>query len=490
LALVGIGVGWRLTHRGQGEFAAEAPPGPAGAAIGPRDRALDHGGAPSCNVVIYLIDTLRADRLGAYGYDKPTSPHLDALAAEGIVFEQCQAPAPWTLPSVVSLLTSTFPCEHGVLRDGERIGEALDPLAVRLQRAGYATAAFVANPYAGAMSGLDRGYDQSGREQIIRRTEEGSVRPLHLYIHTIEPHEPPRAPDRLVRLFGNVSSETKQAIARDLRVYRRLTRVDFDAGSPVGTTDNTADQDAALRALADHKSDLLVLYDAAVRRADENLGAMIQLLRDRGQWDNTLFLVTADHGDEFGEHGGWQHDQSVYEELLRVPLIVRLPGGRFAGLRVTDPVSLVDVVPTILDYLNRPDLAEGCRGRSLMPLITGNRLPPADEPLVTAVRMNRKKFYRPWRQSRGDVNVVLRQRDHKGIWNAEIETFELYDLASDPGETRNLATAQPELASTMVEYARRWLADCGRQATTTAPTDRENLDPETLERLRSLGYVE
>jgi len=104
--------------------------------------------------------------------------------------------------------------------------------------------------------------------------------------------------------------------------------------------------------------------------------------------------------------------------------------------------------------------------------------------------MNRKKFYRPWRQSRGEVNVVLRQGDYKGIWNADIETFELYDLADNPSETRNLATVQPELASAMEEHARRWLSDCSRQATTTAPIDRENLDPETLERLRSLGYVE
>ncbi|MEE8169552.1 MAG: sulfatase-like hydrolase/transferase, partial [Phycisphaerae bacterium] len=129
-------------------------------------------GVPATYVVLFLIDTLRADRLGLYGYDKPTSPNIDALAAESVVFDDASAPAPWTLPSVVSALTSTWLCEHNVLVDGQRINAALTPLAERLGALGYKSAALLRNPYSGAMSGLDRGYDVS---RMIKQPVDGAI---------------------------------------------------------------------------------------------------------------------------------------------------------------------------------------------------------------------------------------------------------------------------------------------------------------------------
>ena len=209
VVVVFVTIGW-LTLRPvtPTERRAASEAGEAAAAFDPASAAAASG---QVNVVIFLIDTLRANRVGAYGYGKPTTPHMDALAAEGVVFEQCGAPAPWTLPSVVSLLTSTFPCEHRVLVDGQRIDGALEPLAARLHRSGYATASFLANAYAGPISGLDRGYDGCQR---VGFTDGQTIdtwldnvpagKPMHVYIHNIEPHNPYNAPERLVGYFGQV----------------------------------------------------------------------------------------------------------------------------------------------------------------------------------------------------------------------------------------------------------------------------------------------
>ena len=482
---------------------AQSPVEPRDLGSGPPDSAAsasadsEAAAATGPNVVIFLIDTLRADRVGAYGYDKPTTPRLDALAAEGVVFEQCSAPAPWTLPSVVSLLTSTFACEHRVLVDGQRIAPSLEPLAARLKKMGYTTASFLANPYAGPMTGLDRGYDTCQNVRFV----DGKLidtwldtapvdRPFHLYLHNIEPHNPYHAPARLVQRFGSVSEETKQLVKERYLGYRRLTRVDFAARCPIGTTDNTADQTEAMRQLDALKPEIDILYDAVVRHADVRLGSVIDVLKRRGLWDNTLFVATADHGEELGEHGGWQHDQSVYREMVHVPLIVHFPGGRFARQRVKEVVSLVDVMPTILEAMGRPELAGGCRGVNLLPAIEGRGLPQAAGYRPTSIRINRKKHYRPYQQTRGDLNLVIRRDNYKVIWNVEPQTLELYDLSIDPFERSNLTEQYSDLAGSMERFARAWLDRCGSDTADQPAARLEDLDEQTLENLRSLGYVE
>ena len=461
-----------------------------------RPNTSDLGDQPPANVVIFLIDALRADRLKTYGYPQATSPQMDALATRGVVFEQCNAPAPWTLPSVASLLTSTFPCEHGVLVDGQRIADSLEPLAARFKRAGYETASFYANGYAGPMAGLDRGYDRCQRSSATGGVLVGEWldglggQPFFLYVHNIEPHNPYNAPYRLVRLFGQVPLETKKAIRQGYLQYRKLTRADFGAKRPVGTTDNTFQQDRAMRQLAELQDDIHMLYDAAVRQADERVYTVVQALRQRGLWDRTLFIILSDHGEELADHGGWQHDHSVYQELVHVPLILRFPGGVYAGRRIVEVVTLVDVLPTIFDFLGRGELSSGSRGRSLMPLIRGDSSHGTDELSVTSMRINRKKYYRPYRETRGEVNLVIRRGSWKGIWNVEIETFELYDLSRDPGERSNLTAQQPKLTAALHGYAQEWLEACKPEAGQPAPSGDEGLDEETLESLRSLGYVE
>lgn len=469
----------------------------AGRPVRPSDQASDPEPAATqaeteapVNVVVFLIDTLRADRIGAYGHPQPTTPNIDSLANEGVTFEHCTAGAPWTCPSVVSLLTSTYACQHRVLHDRHRLSTAIRTLPEKLRDVGYKTVCFWANAYAAHMTGLDRAYDLcrnvpgTNGSVVDAWLRSGPQTPFFLYIHNIEPHNPYAVPARFVEPFGTVQPGQMQQVQAAYLHYRRLTRADFAAGLPLGTTDNTQEQARAMDRMDNLKSVIDILYDASVRLADERVGSVVQVLKRRGLWDNTLFIVTSDHGEELGDHGGWQHDQSAYEELMHVPLIVKLPNGLYAGRRVDAQVSLLDVMPTVLQAVGHGDLATGCQGTSLLPL------PSAGQAgfRVPGLRINRKKYYRPYKEQRGNVNVIVRQGRFKGIWNAEPETLELYDLDLDPGEHRNLAAERTDLAIPMQRYARQWLEACGAGA---APAvEGGEVDEKTLENLRSLGYVD
>jgi arylsulfatase A-like enzyme len=262
-----------------------------------RPRSESAGG--KANVVIFLVDTLRADRLGSYGYGGGTSPYIDALGDAGVVFEQASAPAPWTLPSVASLLLSALPCEHNVLVDNDKIDGSARPLAALFKEAGYKTASFYTNPYAGEMSGLERGFDLSQHmvQQVDGRVvsswlDGSSEAPFFLYIHNTEPHNPYHARPRFTEPFGQVSGQTRKDVEGLYRRYRSLTRADYSNDLPVGSTDNSVQQDEAMRRLRSLRSQIDVLYDAAILEADNNVGGVIAALRQAGVWDETLSRPT------------------------------------------------------------------------------------------------------------------------------------------------------------------------------------------------------
>ena len=444
------------------------------------------------SVVLCVIDTLRADHLGAYGDERGLTPHLDALARESVVFESASAPAPWTLPSVASILTSTFPCEHATVVDGDRIPDATPTLAELLRDAGYQTASFFESPYAGSMSGLDRGFAQAeqnfdtGRKTAGQRIDELLPGPFFLYVHTTDPHDPYHE-SHLGPAFAG-GHEARQAINGDLQRLRSLTRADWSAKREIGSTDNSADQQRAMQSLRERREDILLLYAKDVAQADERLGTLVAALKERGLFEDTLFILVSDHGEEFDEHGGWQHDHSAYEELLHVPLLVHLPGGRGAGTRVVTPVSGVDLAPTILDVAGVP-APEGLRGRSLLTLASGATRADEAAPIrVTGMRINRKKFSRSVREARGDHNLVARQGPWKSIWNIDTGTIELYRLSDDPSEDHDLAKREPQRARAMQRASERWLASC--RPASPQPASGPPIDAESLERLKALGYVD
>ncbi|MCF6283807.1 MAG: sulfatase-like hydrolase/transferase [Candidatus Hydrogenedentes bacterium] len=448
------------------------------------------------NIVIFLIDTLRADRLGVYGYERPTSPNIDALAEEGVCFTRADSAAPWTLPSVVSMMTSKYPVEHQVITDGREI-RASDPvLAERLKVLGYATASFYANQYAGDASGMTRGFDHAelvthtGGYQV-RKFLDGRKRdkPFLLYIHNVEPHNPfeLRVDKQYIAPFGEVDFSNRLKVLDLYIAYRAATRIPKDGGED--TSDRQADMLKELRAL---KADTIdTLYDASVRLADERVGEVVAALREAGDWDNTLFLLVSDHGEEMGEHGGWQHDQSVYPELVHVPFILRFPGNRFGGQRRDEPVTLVDVMPTLLDWLGDSDWTEGLSGISQIPSISGDVAARARferEIRHTAQRVNVKKYYRPFKEGRGDVNAVMHQGPWKAIWNAELSTLELYNVLDDPGNRHNVAPEHPVLVAefrSAVQSRFGSLAIEGFQA----PGGTWELTPDQIENLKTLGYL-
>ena len=241
-------------------------------------------------VVIYLVDTLRADRLGLYGYKRTTSWRLDALAAESAVFEQAYAAAPWTIPSVASLFTSTFTCEHQMTHR-QKLSTELKTLAEHLQSTGYATGSFTANPLAGHLTDLHRGFDEFvahkavddlARLQNVRNflSQVGS-RPFFLYVHTMEPHNPYLVPDRYIARFGHDPTDQMDQYHQSMLRYTGFNHADWKAGRPLGASDYTSQQNKLLAYFNSQESAVEIVYDAAVLYADANLNNLVEELQKK-----------------------------------------------------------------------------------------------------------------------------------------------------------------------------------------------------------------
>ena len=448
------------------------------------------------NIVIFLVDALRADRLNCYGYeDRLTSPRLDELAAEGVLFENAYAPAPWTLPSLASIMTSSWICEHGVVTDKNKLPESMLTLAEYLRDRGYKTLGLYGNVYAGPDFGLDQGYDvyefslRNDAQAVSRVLHEETEEPFFLYVHNMEPHSGERYSGPRGKGFPEVSDAVRTELKERAHLYRKLTRRDFVRGQELGTTINTRNQIRELSFMSEAYEENSILYDGAIQLADSRIGSVVDWLRESGRWENTVFIFTSDHGEELGDHGGWQHDQSVYEELVRIPLIIRMPKSwDVGGSRVDRIVSLVDLFPTLIDLVE-PAGGVGVpvlKGQSFLRYLSGRVEQDGNAGFtIPALRINRKKYFRPWKESRGDVNVVIRKGSMKGILNVENETFELYDLAADPDETTDLSGQMNEVSTELAGVGERWFLRCAEQGAANS-----SLSDATREQLKALGYVD
>ncbi len=444
-------------------------------------------------IIIYLIDTLRADHLGVYGYDRPTSPNIDALARESVVFARAYTPAPWTLPSVTSLVTSRFQCEHGVARGDAKLSARIPTLAEHLKSLGYRTGAFYNNEFAGPLAGADRGYDISVYREEVNGFEKDAGdfiaqsvdQPFLLYLHGMEVHEPHLVPSSYTRQIAHVAIDDKVKLSDDWILYRSLREADSVAGKTLGASDNARDQAAVMARFVESRDVITDLYDASVLWADDNVGKVIRLLKEKGLWERSIFIVMADHGEEFGEHGAWWHGDTVYEPAMHIPLIMHLPGDQLGGRRIDGLVSLTDVMPTLLDILGSRELCSGCRGTSLVPLLSG-QAPGESGRTIFGLRQNKLLFYGPLAQKSGDVNVLVRRDQWKAIWNEGPQTIEIYDLQADPAELHELSHGQHVLAAELRDEAVSWLENC--RAAAVEPEETE-MDDRTRERLNGLGYL-
>ncbi|HEV7734094.1 MAG TPA: sulfatase [Candidatus Binatia bacterium] len=388
--------------------------------------ACGSGGPPrdAWNVVLVGIDTLRADHLGCYGYSRPTSPRIDGLAAEGTVFRTAISPSPWTLPAFASILTGVLPSRH---RAGEGRGflrtpldDRTETLATHLRRAGWTTASFVSNGFAGVDVGLAQGMVEHRRAVGIARLAvddaiawlDGRARePFFLFLHIIDPHEPYEPEPRDAEPF-----------------------IDPAYAGPIGLAYSGTGGD--VQTPADRRR-VLDLYDGEVHYADRLLGEVLDALTASGVDDRTMVVVVSDHGEELFEHGALGHGRTLYDEVLRVPLVVRVPGGHPVG-QVMQQVSTVDVMPTVLDAVGLT-VPDGLDGESLLPFVR-------DPALVRASRPAFAEFL--WS---GPEEKAIRSATEKLLLTPSNGNTRLYDLEHDPGEQHDLSTTRGEQVAALTQ---------------------------------------
>jgi arylsulfatase A-like enzyme len=430
------------------------------------------GGAGSRpNLILISIDTLRADHLGAYGYERQTSPVLDRLADESVLFESVISQAPWTLPAHVTMLASLYPSTHQATLDETTIDPAIPTLAAVLKARGYATAAFIDHVFVSSLYGFDRGFDRfdenGGGVAAIRLRASGWLReqrrePFFLFLHLFDVHCPYLPPEGYRELFRSESSRP------------------FDLAGKCGNPDfNSMDLSPG------QVAHLIDQYDGGIAHLDAHLGMFFADLEMIGAADRTVLMVTSDHGEEFLEHGQIGHERTVHDEVLRVPWIVRIPDT--GAIRIRQTVRLLDLAPTALDLLDLP-IPAGFQGRTLVPLVHGDRPepPPAFAELDRHVRMRSLH--------RGSFHLIRTgpaDPDPPG----SASRYQLYDIKVDRGETEDLFVTGTggAIARGLIpklEAAERTAVAAGEKY---RAGDLEHLDAESRrrlqEKLRSLGYL-
>ena len=426
--------------------------------------------APRPNVVLVSIDSLRADHLGAHGYPRPTSPRLDRLAAEGVAFDAAWSTTTWTLPSHVSLLTSLYPEVHGVSEDGIRMTEGQTLLSEALRGAGYRTAAFVSAPFLNRLYGFDQGFDLYDDVTIPlrrhRESHQGSTGPaLHGAIVRWLREEPAQ-PFFLFLHYWDVHFDYEPPAA---------FVAPFDPGYRGGAEFRNFEKNRAIHpGMAPRDLERLVaLYDGEIAFTDHHLGLLFDELDRLGLYDDSLIVVTSDHGDEFFEHGAKGHMKNLFETTLRVPLLVRFPRGEAAGTRVVEPVSLVDVAPTVLDAARVPR-PPAFGGESLLPVVAGEARRRA-RPLFASL------YGQAWAVRQGDLKLIRTEAEDGAVRE------ELYDLAADPAEAHDLASARQQDAHALSQLLARWRQLAASQRREAArPFEKGEGLRETLE---ALGYL-
>jgi len=433
---------------------------------------------PPPSIVLITIDTIRADHLGCYGYSRDTSPVLDRFAADAILIEKVVAPMATTLPTHVSILTSTTTVRHGVQSNFEVLGESakLTTFAEILGRLGYTTAAFVSATPLKKHTGIQRGFDSFNEpEETQRPADETTDRvlawlhelpegPYFVWVHYFDPHVPYRPPAPYDEMFMDYDE------AAELLRSRGVSRW----------------EDRRLR-------QQLNLYDGEIRFLDEQIGRLFEGLRERGDGDWPAVVLTGDHGEGLGQHNWLRHSQ-IFNEQLLVPLILRLPGHEErAGGRVTDLASPLDILPTLIETLELPvpqsvraefegqNLFDPRFGRDYVMSERAHRSPwSPDADGNPPIKMEWRHEWEP------GLKYALTGLDWKYVHLTE-RPDELYDLRRDPGETLNVIDDYPDVAR---ELHQRLLAHVTAALKLQDPGAEAELSDETLDQLRALGYVQ
>jgi arylsulfatase A-like enzyme len=431
---------------------------------------------------VVVIDTLRADHLSHYGYHRPTAVALDEFAATATRFEDCTAPASWTVPSVASLMTGVHPTRHQLHRLGFALPGDLETMAESLSRGGWHTTAISFNPAVRPELGFDRGFDEfdahegkftsyPNMEEMVTRVDawldHGPPQPFFLYLQPMNVHGPYRVPDSArTTLLGRPPGDEFRYFREPMRGIMREARLELrdDVGPEY------------LQSLVDK-------YDTAVRYTTDQLANLFDGLAARKLFDDTLIVVTADHGEELFDHGGFNHGCSLHREVLQVPLYLKMPGQR-RGQTVDAPVDLIDLVPTILDVAG-VSLRQQADGNSLLPLLGGGARPEWLEKRVRFSHTHWRNHFIGSAVTGGGHKLIRIDSNYEGLQNR----WRLYDLIRDPGERVDLYERETETAQRL----RTLLETVESQLETRVfadPEDRRHTLDSSQEQLRALGYVE
>ncbi len=395
------------------------------------DERWRYGDRDPPNVVLIVIDTLRADHLGMYGYERDTSPNLDLLAERGTVFERAYSHCSWTMPSIASILTGLEPRDHGISKWEDPLMQHLLTLPEVFQAHGYRTAAGISHYILAEEYNFDQGFEFYDTSAL----DLGS------------PHQVSSAP--VVTTFG-------------LRQTRRDRRAPFFV--MLHYFDPHAEYVAHPRfPFGDEPVDL---YDGEIAFTDEAIGRLLDEMAQREQLDNTIIVVVADHGEEFGDHGGIMHTVTLYEEVIRIPLLVYVPG--FEARRVEQVVAETQLAPTLLALAGLP-IPPSFRAPAL-PFDQAGFLPGEDYRVHAETREKARK------------EAVI-EGDWKLIQDLRRRSWEMYDLAEDPGENENRRNDEEDRWRTM----RQFVFD--HRAEPRATVEPLTLSKETEEALKALGYL-
>ena len=412
----------------------------------------DRSGPPKYVILIFM-DAVRPDHVSAYGYERRTSPRIDDLASRGALFEDAVAQAPWTLSSIATVMTSTFPSQHGAKRrEGRNVpvkaGE--ETFVEMLSSAGYRTCALstakVYTPSLGLKQGFEESYviggDQDVLEKVAAMQLSGAAitwlrrhrdEKCFLVVHHYDTHYPYKASAECISRFDPDYSgkyrlrfgDSSLSILKKARVGRL---------SEIGITDRDMEH-------------IKALYDCEILRTDASIGALVDSLEAWDCLDEAMIIITADHGEEFLEHGSIDHGQTLYDESLRVPLVMFAPSCVDAGRKIPDQVGLIDIGPTVLDAAGIA-IPPTFEGRSLMPLMSSkfDQAEGAVRPggLPYSCYLAESVAHRPERKA-------LRCPPYKLIFDPFFGTAELYNIEEDPGETADLAEARPDMVAQMTD---------------------------------------
>lgn len=424
------------------------------------------------NVLFVTLDTTRADALSCYGADPGTTPNLDALAARGTRFEEAYSATNTTCPSHLSLLSGLRLIEHRVFENRQPMDPAIETLQDAFRRAGYRTAAFPAVPFLGTPFGW-QGFDEidhtdqhrtadAVRKSLLNWLRSGDrERPFFAWAHFYDPHTLYEPPPPIARQFyrGDPYAGDQPLIQEELF----LQRWDYPA------------LHEWIEGVRDRRWPR-AMYDAEVHFVDRQIGHVLDFLAEQGLDEDTIVVVTADHGESFGEHGIWYAHSGLFETSVRVPFIVRVPGLEPRVERDV-PISALDLAPSLAELCDVPWPAVGA-GESFVPLLRG---PRGDSPIERRDTLVV--------ESANNALIAVRRGRWKLIWPIS-DTFQrvdhepsLYDLESDPDETRNLYREEPEIVRELRAVAEPWIelgvarSDGGRP-----------MSDEILEQLEALGY--